>query len=118
MVNGAAVGQDAAAKGLHGHKAHVGRQAIVFQLELRLAGKIGKGELQQVIQAALDGLARHMLAVVGDADVQQLALFFGAQHRIVNAVLPAGLGTERRIVYLKHVDMVGLHEPQTGVKVL
>ena len=54
-----AVGDEAAGEAFHGNEAHLMLLAGVDELQLLLAGDIAERELQRLVQAALNGLARH-----------------------------------------------------------
>ena len=60
----------------------------------------------------------HRQPVVGDGNVADFPLLFGLQGGVVQAVLPAGLGTEGGIVELIDVDIVGVQKTQAGLQML
>ena len=58
---------------------------------------------------------RHGKAVVRDGNVADFALFFCLQRRVIESVVSARLRTERRIVELVNVDVVGLQRAKAGL---
>ena len=71
-----------------------------------------------LMEAALDSLQRHLLAVVRDAYVVHLALPLGLEHGLVEAAAVVGLGAEVGVVELVDIHVVGLQQPQGGVQVV
>lgn len=61
--------------------------------------RIAERELQRFIQAGFHGFARHMQAMIRDADVTDLALRFRFQHRLIKACAVAGLQGRRSGVW-------------------
>ncbi len=82
------------------------------------AREVAVGELQQGVQTRRNGLLRHGQAVVGDSNVPDFALSFRLQSRVVKAVLSAWLWTERRVMELVYVDVIGAQQPQAGLQML
>ena len=115
---GYAVPEQAPRHPFHCHKAHACPLAHLHQLLLLGAGEVAVGELEGGIQPGINGLPGHRQAVVGDADVADLALGLGLQSGIVEAVLPAGAGDKGGIVELIDVDIVCIQVSQAGLQVL
>ena len=73
--------------------------------------------MQGLVQAGVHDLLRQADAVVGDADVKDLALLLRLQHAFVQAAAVAGSGHEGGVVELIDVDVVRAQIPQAGLQV-
>ena len=93
---------------LHCQKTHITGFACVYQVDIRLRSQIAERKLQRFVQAAFHRLGRDGQAVVGNADVADLALGFGFQRGVIQAVFPVRFGAERRVVELVNINSIGL----------
>ena len=110
-----AVANETSCHALHRDESHVFLAALPDQLQLLLSGKIAERELQRLIKSGVNRLVRHGKAVVRDGNVADFALFFCLQRRVIESVVSARLRTERRIVELVNVDVVGLQRAKAGL---
>ena len=88
------------------------------KVEFLFACEIRERELQSFVKSRFDRFPGNMQAMVGDADVADLALCLGFQHGFVKAGAVSGLGAEGGVVELVDVDVVGLQPLQTGAQML
>ncbi len=102
---------------LHGDESHVARLAVAHQLQLLVGGQVGERELQRLVESRLDGLVSHGQTVVGDAYVEHLALTACLKHGLIETRAVVRLGTERGIVELVELYMVGPQQPQRSLQV-
>ena len=116
-VGGGGVVDEAAGQSFHGDESHVVGAAQLHYFLILFRSEVRKRELHGFVQAALDGFASYRKSMVCDANVQHFALTHSLLHGLVKTCTIAGLGTERRVVELVEVDVVGAQQTQTCFKV-
>ena len=92
--------------------------AKLDELYFLLRGQIAERELHRLIKARLHAFKCHFDLMRGHADMTDLALLLGRQHRLVHARAIAGAPALVSAVELVDIDAVRLQQPQRRLKIL
>lgn len=109
---------EASGQCFHGYKTYVVGFAFVDESHFLVAGEVGEGELEGLVETAVDSFVGHGKTVVSDADMTYFALLLGLEHGLVEASAVAGFGAEGGIVELVEVNVVGAEEAEAGFEML
>ncbi len=102
----------------HGDKAHVRRLTFFHKLQLLVRGQIAEGELQRVVESAVDGFMCNRQAMIRDTDVADLSLRFRFQHGLIEPASVPRLRTEGDVVELVNIQVISLQIAKRGLQVL